>query len=50
MKDEKHKCPACGSPDTISYWTIKEGKTLGDWYKQHYPNARKCVDCQKVWW
>lgn len=50
---QETRCPRCKSPDTVSYWTKQdmESKSLRfvviiEWY----PNARKCVDCEHVWW
>lgn len=46
-------CPACSSPDTVSYWDIKANRELGSMSRllqEFYPNARKCVDCEHVWW
>jgi hypothetical protein len=60
MNNEKHKCPHCGSVDTVSYWDIKgnreedhtnEGIKLSLFiHRRTYPNARKCVDCKRVTW
>ena len=46
-------CPCCNSADTVGYWDIKENQGDGLMLvvlKRHYPNARKCVDCEHVWW
>jgi hypothetical protein len=46
-------CPCCNSADTVGYWDIKanQGDSLTVlMLKRHYPNARKCVDCEHVWW
>lgn len=49
-------CPSCKSPDTVSYWDIKQPEPSSTLalttaiYREHYPNARKCVDCEHVWW
>lgn len=48
----KPACRACGSPDTVGYWEIRENQDDGSAQhailKRHYPNARKCVDCGAV--
>jgi Zn ribbon nucleic-acid-binding protein len=47
------QCPACASIDTVSYWDIKanQGNSISILVtKQYYPDARKCVDCEHVWW
>lgn len=49
------RCPHCDSPDTISYWDMKnppekvivEGSIV-QVFKSIYPNARMCVDCREV--
>lgn len=48
----KPTCPACGSPDTVSYWDLKEncdveadGPMFSKMLRDIYPHARKCVDC-----
>lgn len=50
------QCPNCESADTVSYWDIRDNQKTGSLgsvvhiYKTHYPDARKCVDCELVWW
>ncbi len=51
-------CPRCASPDTVSYWDIKDNREpdrLADKLaygimRSYYPDARKCADCDHVWW
>lgn len=50
-----NSCPRCWSPDTVSYWAKKTAtdnvirSTIDAVYREHYPNARRCVDCEFVW-
>lgn len=46
--DGRQRCPRCGSPDTIEYPWKKDW--FADLIRQWYPSARKCVDCENVWW
>ena len=61
--EERPHCPRCSSVDTVAYWDIKRPKpdrlsliaiTLAQIndhvFRELYPNARKCVDCEHVWW
>ena len=41
-------CPRCNSPDTVAY--PFGTSPVADIYRRYYPNARKCVDCERTWW
>lgn len=43
-------CPICCSPDTVSYWAKVDDSLIVHVYKRYYPNARRCIDCEHVWW
>jgi Zn ribbon nucleic-acid-binding protein len=43
-------CPACKSPDTVSYWAKASDDASTAVYRSIYPDARRCVDCEHIWW
>ncbi len=53
---EANRCPRCLSADTVGYWDKPSNdpnvirRTITAVYQSHYPNARKCIDCEQVWW
>lgn len=48
MALKTNDCPCCASVDTVPY-PFGDGLT-GLIYREVYPDARVCVDCEHVWW
>jgi hypothetical protein len=53
-------CPRFKSQDIVGYWDIKANqdkpgdplgtRVMNSTLRYIYPTARKCVDCEAVWW
>lgn len=45
-------CPRCLSPDTVGFWEKdpEPDAVMTVIMKRYYPDARRCIDCEAVWW